>query len=173
MTTPQRETQLVFNKDNYEVDTLEQAKALILTPESGTTTEERWENETPYLCKNIGALLEPSANDCVLDYGCGTGRLSKALFGDNHPSSLATTRIPGRLWAPRKEGAARLEWSPQPSRGDVPGGRSRSSHPLICHLPLSSSTSWPLPIDSSSGSVPGSRCDARGGRSRPRWSSGL
>ena len=63
MTTPSR--QAVFRNDVYEVDTLEKAKAITVTPEAGTTTEERWEKETTFLSKHIGGQLGLSAEDCV------------------------------------------------------------------------------------------------------------
>ncbi len=68
------------------------------------------------------------------------GKKDEALFGDNHPSSLASTGIPGRLWAPRKEGVARLEF-PQPSRCDVPRVFPCPHTPFICRPSQTSSTS--------------------------------
>ena len=46
--------QAVFRPQVYEVDTLEQAKRVIVTAEPGTSTEERWETETAYLSDQIG-----------------------------------------------------------------------------------------------------------------------
>lgn len=68
--------QLVYNPGVFETPDIEAAKAIILTPEIGTTTEERWRLETPYL---IGQMLERQAigaNWLVIDYGCCIGRLS-------------------------------------------------------------------------------------------------
>lgn len=70
----------VYRPDIYEVETLDQAKDITITPEADTTTEERWRKETAYLTEEIGRQLELGRDDCVLDFGCGTGRLSKALI---------------------------------------------------------------------------------------------
>lgn len=72
--------QLLYVPQVFDAVDLEQARKIILTPEGGSTTEERWENETPYLVDQIGECLQPDANSCLLDYGCGIGRLSKGLI---------------------------------------------------------------------------------------------
>ena len=64
----------------FEVDDLETAKKVILTPEQGTTTEERWEKETPYIVEQISDYLKPDSGSCILDYGCGVGRIAKLLI---------------------------------------------------------------------------------------------
>ena len=71
---------VVYHPDIFEARDLASAMGIILTPETGTTTEERWEYETPYLADEIGRALELDADACVLDYGCGVGRLAKALI---------------------------------------------------------------------------------------------
>jgi SAM-dependent methyltransferase len=78
MSSSQR--QAVFRPEVYEVNTLEQAMAVTVTPEQGTTTEERWKKETDFLVEDIGRQLELGPEDCVLDYGCGAGRLAKAMI---------------------------------------------------------------------------------------------
>lgn len=52
-----------------------EARRVILVPEAGLTTEERWERETAWLTP----LLHFSTMLPVVDYGCGIGRLSKLL----------------------------------------------------------------------------------------------
>lgn len=69
-----------FRPEIYEVPSLELAKTMVLTPEPGTTTEERWEKETRFTVEDIGRFLRITPNTCVLDYGCGIGRMSKALI---------------------------------------------------------------------------------------------
>ena len=70
-----------YRADVFDVGNVEDAKAIILTPETeATTSGDRWEVETPYLVKEIGRQLGIDANACVLDYGCGIGRLSKGLI---------------------------------------------------------------------------------------------
>lgn len=70
----------VYRPKVFEVDDLESAMGIILTPERGTTTSERWEYETPYLVDEIGRALELDASSCVVDYGCGVGRIAKGLI---------------------------------------------------------------------------------------------
>lgn len=74
-----------YRPDIFNVGNTQSAKNIILTPETGQTTDERWEKETPYVVD----LFEPylSSNDCtrmdllrVLDFGCGIGRLSRELI---------------------------------------------------------------------------------------------
>ena len=70
----------VFAPDAFEVTSLEQAMAVTVTPESGMSTSERWQKETPYLVGDIGSRLAVNKETCVLDYGCGTGRIAKGLI---------------------------------------------------------------------------------------------
>jgi SAM-dependent methyltransferase len=69
-----------YNPEFFTVADLEQAKALILPPEGGTTVAERWAAETAYLTGAIGDALSLNEHTMLLDYGCGVGRLSKALI---------------------------------------------------------------------------------------------
>lgn len=64
----------------FDVASMAQAKRVILTPETGTTTEERWEKETCFLMKDCGKHLGIGPETCVLDYGCGIGRVAKGLI---------------------------------------------------------------------------------------------
>ena len=70
----------VYTPGIFETPDLAAAQAIILTPEPGTTTEERWRLETPYLADQMASRLDLNVNSLVLDYGCGIGRLSKALI---------------------------------------------------------------------------------------------
>src|SRR6266404_326612 len=67
----------------FEVQSIEQAKAIILTP-GGSSTDERWERETPVLAEQLTRELGIDPTHFVLDYGCGIGRLAKALI-EMHP----------------------------------------------------------------------------------------
>jgi SAM-dependent methyltransferase len=69
-----------YRPEVFEVNDLESAMQMILTPEAGTTTQERWEYETPFLIDEIGRGLRLDGESCVLDYGCGIGRLAKGLI---------------------------------------------------------------------------------------------
>lgn len=60
------------------VETVDDAVSIILTPEAGMTSMHRWNTEAPYLME----LMRPFIDDksYVLDFGCGIGRLSKPLI---------------------------------------------------------------------------------------------
>lgn len=70
-----------YRPDVFLVQDQQQAREIILTPEFGMTTDERWEFETGYLAPEIVKFLEPSQESLILDFGCGLGRLSKAILG--------------------------------------------------------------------------------------------
>src|SRR5262249_26537476 len=44
------------------------------------STDERWVRETPYLVDLISKRIWLDSNSLVIDYGCGIGRLSKAVI---------------------------------------------------------------------------------------------
>jgi SAM-dependent methyltransferase len=54
--------------------TTEDARSIILTPEAGLTTDQRWKAETDWLLDRIS--FDPGL---VIDYGCGIGRLARSL----------------------------------------------------------------------------------------------
>ena len=64
----------------FEVRDVEEARRIILTPESGTTTDERWARETPWMVERILEQCSLDAQSAVLDFGCGLGRMAKALI---------------------------------------------------------------------------------------------
>ena len=71
--------------------TTEEARSIILTPEIGLSTNERWERETEYLAELINW---PEDTRLVIDYGCGIGRMMRvtkpAVLGvDISPSMRA------------------------------------------------------------------------------------
>lgn len=61
-------------------DTIEAARGIILTPEAGLSTDERWERETAWTAERV--LFEPGL---IIDYGCGVGRMSKVMVDRGHP----------------------------------------------------------------------------------------
>lgn len=68
----------------FDVTSLAEARHIILTPEAdGFDTDRRWEEETPYLASLITSELGLTAGSLVLDYGCGIGRLSRALIEES------------------------------------------------------------------------------------------
>ena len=70
---------LTYNPSIFNVANLSQAMQIILTPE-GSTTEQRWQVETPYLAELITQSIEVTSETVVLDYGCGIGRMAKELI---------------------------------------------------------------------------------------------
>lgn len=70
----------VFNPKAFEVEDIEKAKAVIVTGEPGISSAERWHLETPFLVGDIAQRLKIEPETCVLDYGCGIGRISKGLI---------------------------------------------------------------------------------------------
>jgi SAM-dependent methyltransferase len=72
--------QPVYRPDMFDVPNMERARKIVVTAEEGTTSDERWVKETDYLINDIGQRLPLRPDSCVLDYGCGPGRLSKALI---------------------------------------------------------------------------------------------
>ena len=63
----------------FDVGNLEDAKAIILTPEGGTT-DDRWAKETPYLASLCVEHLDLGPDKVVVDYGCGIGRMARELI---------------------------------------------------------------------------------------------
>ncbi len=64
----------------FDVHDVDEARRIILTPEAGTTTDSRWRLETPYLVDRIAERFALTQQHVVLDYGCGLGRMAKALI---------------------------------------------------------------------------------------------
>jgi len=71
---------LTYNPGIFRVADVDAAKAIILTPEAGQSTEERWARETPYLTDLLGPLVQAAPGKLIVDLGCGIGRMSKALI---------------------------------------------------------------------------------------------
>lgn len=72
---------LYYYKDMFKVQDLEQAKNIILTEEQqGGDYRQRWERETEYMKTLFAGGLGDLSGKTVLDFGCGIGRLSKALL---------------------------------------------------------------------------------------------
>jgi 2-polyprenyl-3-methyl-5-hydroxy-6-metoxy-1,4-benzoquinol methylase len=64
----------------YNVADEQSARQIILTNDGeGADTAARWAAETPYLIELFQSMLNLRRDSLVLDYGCGIGRLSKAI----------------------------------------------------------------------------------------------
>ena len=68
-----------YDPSVFDVSDMNQAMRIILTAES-STTRERWEKETPYIADLVGRKMSITADTLLLDYGCGIGRIAKALI---------------------------------------------------------------------------------------------
>jgi SAM-dependent methyltransferase len=65
----------------FDVADMRKAKEIILTAEGpGADTETRWALETPYVLELISQSIPLAPNTIVLDYGCGIGRMAKAII---------------------------------------------------------------------------------------------
>ena len=69
----------IYNPSVFKVNTIEEAKKIILTDEDNTSTKTRWEKETPVLASIIANEWSSVEGKTIVDYGCGIGRMSKAL----------------------------------------------------------------------------------------------
>lgn len=73
-------TALAYNPQVFDTANLSDAMGIILTPEGGISTDDRWIRETPYLVDLILSRLDVNEDSLVLDYGCGIGRLAKEII---------------------------------------------------------------------------------------------
>jgi cyclopropane fatty-acyl-phospholipid synthase-like methyltransferase len=65
----------------FDVADMQRAKEIILTQEGpGADTETRWAEETPYVLELIREAFELQSEMVVLDYGCGIGRMARAMI---------------------------------------------------------------------------------------------
>jgi hypothetical protein len=69
------ETSATYFADVFAVQTIEQARQIILTGE-GSTSAERWQVETPWLVDTISGLIDITPDTLLVDYGCGIGRVA-------------------------------------------------------------------------------------------------
>lgn len=79
--SPPRHIEARYYPEVFDVPTLERARQIILTEEGpGADTDARWAGETPYVLELIQQALALRPDMLVLDYGCGVGRLAKAMI---------------------------------------------------------------------------------------------
>jgi tetratricopeptide (TPR) repeat protein/ADP-heptose:LPS heptosyltransferase len=74
------EETLTYNPKIFDKKDLEEAKKIILTNERNITSEDRWENETPYLIESISNKISLTSESVIVDFGCGIGRLSREII---------------------------------------------------------------------------------------------
>ena len=78
----------------FEVETMEDAKRIIMTPMPGYRTEDRWQIETPYLVDLLIDKLQITEASVVLDYGCGIGRLAKPIIEQTNCNIIGVDASP-------------------------------------------------------------------------------
>ncbi|UYN94976.1 MAG: class I SAM-dependent methyltransferase [Enhydrobacter sp.] len=76
---------------------MEYARQIILTAE-GSTTDERWTTETPYVADLIGGAVDVRRDTLPIDYGCGIDRLARELIG-RHGCQVLGVDISARMRA--------------------------------------------------------------------------
>jgi 2-polyprenyl-3-methyl-5-hydroxy-6-metoxy-1,4-benzoquinol methylase len=81
----------------FDAQTPEQAREIILTGE-GSSTDERWRIETPYVANLIAETIALTTESIVVDYGCGVGRLAKELIA-RHGCRVVGVDISARMRA--------------------------------------------------------------------------
>ena len=69
---------MAYIKEVFDVVTFDQAKHVVLT--SDPNDPNKFEKETEFLIKVVSENLSLTDNSTVLDFGCGMGRVSKALI---------------------------------------------------------------------------------------------
>jgi len=70
----------------FDVSDMESARSIILTPAPDISTNERWDLETKNTLTELGRVFSLDDRSIVLDYGCGAGRIAKALIDTYHCS---------------------------------------------------------------------------------------
>lgn len=68
-----------YDPSVFDVSDMNQAMRIIMTAEN-STTEERWQKETPYIADLVGRKMSITADTLLLDYGCGIGRVAKEVI---------------------------------------------------------------------------------------------
>lgn len=71
---------IIYDPSVFMHESLDSAIHCAVTPGPDITAEERWRTETPYLVDLICRHLRVTDNSVILDYGCGVGRIAKALI---------------------------------------------------------------------------------------------
>ncbi len=70
----------IYRPGIFSVQTMAEARKIILTAEPTIGTDERWETETPLLAQELVETLKPNKDSLLVDYGCGIGRLAKEVI---------------------------------------------------------------------------------------------
>jgi SAM-dependent methyltransferase len=99
-------TRVTYDKAAYDVFSFEEAQRatlgdLVQIDEDGehvlAKADDRWTSETAYTVELIARTLAPVARETVLDYGCGAGRVSKALVNAFGCSVVGADQSPSMM----------------------------------------------------------------------------
>lgn len=74
------EGQAVYYPDVFEAWDLQSAKVIALTHEGKLDTDARWKIETAFILDHVASRLGITEKNRVIDFGCGAGRMSRALI---------------------------------------------------------------------------------------------
>jgi len=77
---PKPEGGAVYWPGIFEARDLENAKEIALTPDDAMTTAQRWGVETEFTVEHIASRIGVNERNRVIDFGCGPGRMSRALI---------------------------------------------------------------------------------------------
>lgn len=77
------DSRLIYDPSVFNKSDLDDARAIVLTAESGVDTQTRWATETPWILGLISKHIKPSG--LVIDYGCGVGRIASGLISNGYP----------------------------------------------------------------------------------------
>jgi len=72
-------SEAVYTPEIFDRANIEDAKKIILTAED-SSTQERWEKESPYIAQRIINFIGIKQESLIVDFGCGIGRISKELI---------------------------------------------------------------------------------------------
>ena len=91
-----------YHPEIFDAADLASAKEIILTSEGpGADTETRWAAETPYVMELIAKAFDLRPDMVVLDYGCGIGRIAKAMIDVSNCGVIGIDISPSmRMMAP-------------------------------------------------------------------------
>ena len=79
--TEQPTTVMPYWPEVFDVADQQQSKEIILDGEGpGAETNTRWQRETPYVLELVRQAFPLGPDTVVLDYGCGIGRMAKAMI---------------------------------------------------------------------------------------------
>jgi 2-polyprenyl-3-methyl-5-hydroxy-6-metoxy-1,4-benzoquinol methylase len=73
-------TRLAYDPGMFNVRSLREAQHVIMTPQGGATSMQRWSKETPYESQRASELLGLTPTHLVLDHGCGVGRIAREVI---------------------------------------------------------------------------------------------